>query len=76
MTEKERTRNKKLQLGNGGVGSGVINGIREVCFLRIGSKTVRLRALEVEDVSAFGVGLKVADRSFHHPCRSAQLLVK
>lgn len=67
FTDGDRTRNRKVQLGNGGVGSGVINEIREACFLRMGSKTVRLKAVEVEDVSAFGVRLKAVDRRFHYP---------
>ena len=66
MTEREKTGKQKLQLGNGGVASGVIKEIREVCFFRIGSRTVRLRALEVGNVSASGVGLKATDRRFHN----------
>ena len=30
------------------------------------SNTVRLEALEVKDVRAFGVRLKAVDRRFHH----------
>ena len=54
---------KELQLGNGGVGSGVINAISEARFFKMGSKTVRLKALEAEDVNASGVRLKAVDRS-------------
>ena len=56
---------KELQLGNDGVGSGVIDAISKALFFKMGSKTVRLKALKVEDVNASGVRLKAVERRFH-----------
>ena len=36
-------------------------------FSKIGSQTIRLKAMEVEDVNAAGVSLKAVDRRFHCP---------
>ena len=67
LTKSERTRNKELQLGTGGLGSGVIDATREACFVKMESKTVCLKALVVEDINVFGVRLKAVDRRFHCP---------
>lgn len=38
------------------------------CYLptQMGSETIRLKALEVKDINAFGISLRGVDQRFHH----------